>query len=199
MFCSTIAAIFIFQGIYFFTKEDNYFHLVFNFLIFVSLFLALFFARHRPNYRWLMTGLLIFKVIDVLVMEWAVAQEALFYLIVAIMDLSIILMVSNRALIVKWLARRRIPYISRWSRDCMGQFGFSTQELLLVAIYWLYVGISLLTFFEDLIYYYTDFSPAFFYAIYSPCKVVLNLIELLLIFSVACGHAKGVYSGRTIN
>lgn len=198
VFRCVVTVAFLIKGVHSYFTNLEAFQLSSHTLTIFALLSALYHARFSPNYRWLLLGLLTIKIIDVSINEWLLQQKSFFYIVIMIMDFLIILLISHRAQMAKWLEKQNIFLVSRLSKDCMGQFGFSTQEMGLVAIYWAYIAISFVTLCEDLIFYYTSFSPSFFYKLYAPLKLPLNLVEMLLIFSIACGYARGVYSGRRI-
>lgn len=189
-----IAAVLICKSLHSSMIGDNEFWIVLNIALLLSLLLALYLARESANFRWLFSALLVVKVIDVFAHSWSLEQGSFYYAWVLFWDFLILLLITHRPQLIRFLSGKNWLVISGFSRKSRENLRFSVQEMLLIRVYKVHLVVNVLSLIEDLLYHHTDIKLSVMYTIHPFFKLPANMIELLLIFSVACGYAVGPYT-----
>lgn len=169
-----------------------------NITSFAFLALALFFARHSPNYAWLLGGILIVKLIDVSFHTSLKAKGTVFYAAIALYDFLIILLIRHRGDVTRFFASKNIPVISPFARRSVPALGLSVHELWLMGLYGIAFAIDALSLVESLIRDFTSAQPTFIYSLFPFVKMPLAVATLITIFALATGLARGIATQRRI-
>lgn len=173
----------------------EYFSLL-NRIEWTVLFITFFISSRFPNVRWLIGTVIVLKTIDVLTIEVILQWGGFYYIAISLLDFFVILSILFRQKSAGYIASIGVPWLSQLAHGSAQYYKLTSNEISLVILYFISIGINLASFFERLVRKYSEFEPMFIYNSYPTAKFVLTALSVLVFCSLAINSANNIYQNR---